>query len=220
MEASANKSVSVEDLWKKFQEGRYVVMEELFIVLFRDLYTYGMKLLPVREIVRDTIQDVFADIWTRREKMYTVEKVRPYLFMSVRHELLKQIERQKRTSSLKQTPVSSFEFSMEDFIVREETQKTTSQLIMKCLQRLTARQREVILLRFHHELKFDEIARVMNMNVQSVRNLLVRALESIRQDKKFLDLTGSNVGFILFQLFQSFGLSADGHGANKAKLTK
>lgn len=208
MEVSNNKNGSIDWLWQKFQQGEYAVLENIFLKLYRELYTYGLKLFPVQEVVRDTIQDVFVDIWTRRDKMYTVEKVRPYLFISVRHELLKQLDKQRKSSQLKQEQAgaSAFEFSTEDFIVREETKTATSKLLVKCLQQLTARQREVILLRFHHELKFDEIARIMNMNVQSVRNLLVRALESIRHDQRFINRTGSgnsgNIEFFLYLLFQ------------------
>lgn len=202
MEASRGKNGSADWLWQRFQQGDYAVLETLFTMLYRELYSYGLKILPIPEIVCDTIQDVFTDIWSRREKMYTVDKVRPYLFISVRHELLKQIEKQKRNSQVKRDVGGTFEFSTEDFIVREETEAAAGELLLKCLQRLTARQREVILLRFHHELKFDEIAHIMNMNVQSVRNLLVRALESIRHDRSVMEkIRSGNVGFFLFYLF-------------------
>ncbi|MDD4190965.1 MAG: sigma-70 family RNA polymerase sigma factor [Mangrovibacterium sp.] len=202
MEVPDNNSGSVDWLWQKFQQGEYGLLETVFKTVYRELYTYGLKLLPVPETVCDTIQEIFADIWSRREKMYTVEKIRPYLFISVRHELLKQIEKRRRNSQLKQDAKGSFEFSKEDFIIREETEAEISLFLVKCLQRLTARQREVILLRFHHELKFDDIASVMNMNVQSVRNLLVRALDNLRHDRRFTDRTGSgNIELFLLNLF-------------------
>lgn len=203
MEVSCGTCGSADGLWQRFQQGDYAVLEILFTGLYRELYTYGLKLLPIPETVRDTIQDVFADIWSRRERMYTVDKIRPYLFLSVRHELMKQIEKQRRKSHPKHDTGGSFEISREDFIVREETKAATSELLLKCLQRLTARQREAVLLRFHHELKFEEIARIMNMNVQSVRNLLVRALGSIRQDRLVMEkMSPGNIGFFLFYFFR------------------
>jgi RNA polymerase sigma factor (sigma-70 family) len=202
MEASDNKNNSIDFLWEKFRQGDYSVLEDLFKDLYKEIYYYGLKLFPVQEIVKDTIQDVFADIWVRREKMYVVDKIKPYLFISVRHELLKQEEKQRKKSSLKNYTVRSFELSKEDFMMREEAELAASQTLVQCLQRLTDRQREVILLRFNHELKFEEIARIMNMNVQSVRNLLVRALESIRRDKNAPGMMGSNnVEIFLLHIF-------------------
>jgi hypothetical protein len=61
----------------------------------------------------------------------------------------------------------------------------------------------VVLLRFNHELEFQEIAMVMDMNVQSARNLLFRALENIRRDMNASGIIGSSdIEMFLLIVFQ------------------
>jgi DNA-directed RNA polymerase specialized sigma24 family protein len=67
---------------------------------------------------------------------------------------------------------------------------------------LTDRQREVILLRFFHGLEFHEISQVLQMNIQSVRNLLFRSLDKIRKDLSDQGVTSvDNVEMFLFTIF-------------------
>lgn len=182
MEAPDSTHRSIDLLWQKFQHGDYSVLGELFQQVYRELYSYGLKLVFAPDMVKDTIQDIFADVWSRRQKMEKVENIKAYLFISVRRELLRRAEKVRKEGPLDEKAVSVFEFSKEDFLIREERESEETRLLIRSLKRLTGRQREVILLRFNHELEFQEIALILNMNIQSVRNLLFRALEKIRRE--------------------------------------
>ena len=192
MEVSDNKSNSIDFLWHRFQRGDYVVLGDLFQKLYKELYYYGLKLVFIPDLVKDTIQDIFADVWSRRQKMEKIRNIRAYLFISVRRELLRRVEKFRKEGLLREGAVSSLEFSKEDFIIQEETGSEAMSLLMQSLKRLTERQREVIFLRFNHELEFSEIASILGMNVQSVRNLLFRALEKVRSDLNNTGISGSS----------------------------
>lgn len=203
MESLDNSENIVPDLWQRFRSGEYELLGEIFQLHYNELYYYGIKLVFVPELVKDTIQDIFTDIWSRKEKMEGVQNIKAYLFVSVRREILRRIEKLRKNSKLELQPNESFEFSVEDFLVREESKKQASQQVIECMKKLSERQREVILLRFNHELEFQDIATVMEMNVQSVRNLLFRALENIRTKVNSPDIEDiSNLEIILLNLFQ------------------
>lgn len=187
-----NKNHSIDSLWQKFQHGDYGVLEDLFRDLYRELYYYGLKLVFIPDLIKDTIQDIFADVWSRRQKMEKIRNIRAYLFISVRRELLRRVEKLRKEGPLQEGTITSFEFSKEDFIIQEETGSEAMRLLVQSLKRLTERQREVIFLRFNHELEFPEIASILDMNVQSVRNLLFRALEKVRSDLNSTGIRGSS----------------------------
>jgi RNA polymerase sigma factor (sigma-70 family) len=65
-------------------------------------------------------------------------------------------------------------------MISSQTEKETQQKVIKLLNQLTTRQRHVIYLRYFEELEFETIARIMNMQVQSVRNLISRGLLQLR----------------------------------------
>ena len=44
------------------------------------------------------------------------------------------------------------------------------------------RQKEIIYLRFVHEMSFEEISEIMEINIQSARNLLTRSMEKLRKE--------------------------------------
>ena len=203
MEVSDNKSNSIDFLWHKFQQGDYVVLGDLFQKFYKELYYYGLKLVFIPDLVKDTIQDIFADVWSRRQKMEKIRNIRAYLFISVRRELLRRVEKFRKEGLLQEGAISSLEFSKEDFIIQEETGSEAMRLLLQSLKQLTERQREVIFLRFNHELEFSEIASVLGMNVQSVRNLLFRALEKLRSDLNNTGIGGlSDVEMFLLIVFR------------------
>ena len=54
--------------------------------------------------------------------------------------------------------------------------------VHRILKGLTGRQKEIIYLRFVHEMSFEEISEIMEINIQSARNLLTRSMEKIRKE--------------------------------------
>ncbi len=154
---------------------------DIFEKQFRDLYFYGIKLVPISELVKDTIQDLFTELCDQKQRPREIQNIEAYLFVSLRRELLRRVEKLRKNNSIEETPIESFVFSEEDFLVDKDSGAAVRQQLIKCLDELTDRQREVILLRFKHEMEFVEISKVLDMNVQSVRNLLFRALEKIRK---------------------------------------
>ena len=192
----------VSGLWQKFKQGDYNLLGEIFQNQYNELFYYGLKIIPMSELVKDTIQDIFVGIWARRQKMKEINNLRTYLFISLRRELIRRAEK-LREERLTATISEPFTFSAEDFMVLEENSSEASRQLMQSIGKVTERQREVILLRFSHELEFQEIAMIMEMNVQSVRNLLFRALEKIRNDLKDKGFReAGNIELFLFRIFQ------------------
>jgi RNA polymerase sigma-70 factor (ECF subfamily) len=52
--------------------------------------------------------------------------------------------------------------------------------VWQALQTLNEKQREVIILRFYHDLKLDDIARVAGVSERTVRTWLQQAQEQLR----------------------------------------
>ena len=153
--------------------------------------------------MKDTIQDLFADAWERRDKMVSVDNFKAYLIISLRRELVRRINRIRKEMSSDPLATLQFSFSPEDFLISDEENRNHSRMLAQSMEGLTDRQREVILLRFFHGLEFAEISQVLEMNIQSVRNLLFRSLDKIRKDMADQGVTG--VGNVEMYLWFVFG---------------
>lgn len=202
MELTNPASNQSMDHWKNFKEGDFSSLGILFEKHYRELFYYGNKIVALPELVKDAIQDLFIDVWERRNKMTAVENIKAYLIISLRRELIRRTAKVRKENLLKPALSLQFSFSPEDFLISSEQNTEHTRLLSKSLESLTDRQREVILLRFYHNLEFQEISLVLEMNVQSVRNLLFRALDKIRQDMSDQGVKGvENVEMFLWFVF-------------------
>jgi len=202
MDSKHLKSNQLQDAWSNFKGGDYASLGILFETHYQELFYYGIKIVAMPELVKDTIQDLFADVWERRKSMAAVENIKAYLIISLRRELVRRITKTRKESIADENVILQFSFSAEDFLISDEENRNHSKILSQSMQGLTDRQREVILLRFFHGLEFSEISQVLEMNVQSVRNLLFRSLDKIRKDMSDQGVTGiENVEMFLWFVF-------------------
>ena len=152
------------------------------------MISYGTSLLPQKEKVQDCVQEVFVEIWLYRQNLNPRVVVKAYLISCVRKRIarLHQRDRIFRDSTQLDDRSNTIEFlldfTVEDrLIANEEIARQTRQLNQR-LNALTARQRETLYLRYHQGLSIEEIAEVLEINNQSVSNLLHRSLRQLRRD--------------------------------------
>ncbi|MDP2889766.1 MAG: RNA polymerase sigma factor [Bacteroidota bacterium] len=202
METLSPLSTNPQDAWSNFKSGDFASLGILFEAYYRELFYYGIKIVAMPELVKDTIQDLFADVWERRKNMVSVGNIKAYLIISLRRELIHQLKKTRKESLTNVDTTMQFSFSAEDFLISAEDKRNHSKLLAQSMEGLTDRQREVILLRFFHGLEFSEISQALDMNIQSVRNLLFRSLDKIRKDMDDQGITGvENVEMFLWFVF-------------------
>lgn len=149
---------------------------------------YGYRLTPDRLLVEDAIQDVFVDLWRRREYLSEVEQVKSYLLRALRNQLLRNARHE-----ILETAEDIDDFldylsvlSAEQQSIDRETQLSRSQSIQNALASLSHRQREAVHLRFYQGLSLDEAAEVMGTQKQVVKNLLSKSYAVLRVTLKAL----------------------------------
>jgi len=168
-------------LWLRYKNGDIDALGEIFRSYFRDLYYYGLKIVPVPDMVKDVIQEMFIRLWDRRESVSEVKNVKSYLIIVLRRELINTIKDSEIDTFDENNINETFTLSAEDFIIESEDNEEVKARINSEIQKLTSHQREIIFLRFYSNLGFNDISIILQMNVQSVRNLLFRSLEKIRK---------------------------------------
>ena len=73
------------------------------------------------------------------------------------------------------------EFSIEAQIIQRETDEHQLKKLSQVLNKLTKREREVIYLKFYQEMDYEQIAALMSINYQSVRNLIHTAISQLKK---------------------------------------
>jgi len=173
-------------LWQQLKNGSEIALGKLIKKYFNLLQNYGYKFFRNEDFVKDCVQEVFVEIWSRRQNVSQPDSVRAYLLSSVRKKILRESVRQKINGENEiiniENDLKFAEFSPELVIIEQENTQETIQKVAISLNSLPKRQREVIYLRFYQNLERDEIAQIMSVNCQSVSNLLQAAFKTIREN--------------------------------------
>ena len=151
------------------------------------LFNYGMHSCKDRDLVKDCLQELFARLWAKRETLGVAGSVNFYLFKSFRRLLIRRlIANRKFSLPFQGEPSSVFEFipSCEDSIIENEVKSQRMEMLKASMNALTKRQREAIFLKFFNELSYHEVASIMDLRVDSVYNLLSKAIDVLRTKLK------------------------------------
>jgi RNA polymerase sigma factor (sigma-70 family) len=178
-----NRDIQMKMVWDRMKSGDEQSLSEIFTSFYSDLYQYGIKIFNLPDLVKDSIQDVFVRIWEKRDTIGDVQYPKAYLISSVRRKLFANKESHAAELSgdlLKNEGAENFCFAASEFIEIDEISYQLRQALVKAINSLPERQRELIFLRFYYNLRYLEIAHIMEVNEQTVRNLMQRALAKLR----------------------------------------
>ncbi|HVT86455.1 MAG TPA: sigma-70 family RNA polymerase sigma factor [Chitinophagaceae bacterium] len=167
-------------LWRQFKDGD----EESFVRLFRnyysDLFNYGCKITKDHALVEDCIQDLFADIWRNNGKT-EINSLKAYFFRAFKFKLLKALSKTHRRNNIPGRLIEEFEISYENILIRDQDNEAMRQKVYNAISQLSARQREIIYLKFHQNLSYDEISEIMHINYQAARNLTYQSIKMLKK---------------------------------------
>ena len=164
-------------LWQAFKKGDSSAYEQLYKKYFKDLGRYGLRLNPDKDLVEDAIQDVFIDLWRRKEFLSDVENVKLYLYRATRNQFNRTIQKDIFEGS---EDINNFldylgTLSSEQESIENESNQIRTRSIQNAMNNLSNRQAEAIHLRFYQGLSLDEIALIMKIQKQVVKNLLSKS---------------------------------------------
>lgn len=176
-------------LWESLRKGNELAFSSLYKKYVQALFNYGMHIHPNRDLVKDCLQELFSQLWARRESLRPVEKVGYYLFRSFKNSLFRKIEAASKKTSLSPESLEQLnsEPSTEYSLISSEHEEERVRRLKKAVSMLTPRQREVVLLKFFQGLETKEIAEIMNLSIAGVHNLLSLTVKSLREKIKWYE---------------------------------
>ena len=173
-----------EALWQAVTEGCEVAFEQLYRCYFSDLFYYGRQYLQEEDAVNDAIQDLFVDIWRTRRSLGQARSVKLYLMISLRRKIHRSLlPDQKNRRNWEEFPESILPThpSAEVLFAKQEEDFFQAERLNEWLAQLPPRQHEALILRFYHDLEYNEIAELLDVREQTSRNLVQKALQTLRK---------------------------------------
>lgn len=164
-----------KNLWIQLKQGDKTAFEYIYRTYARVLFRYGKLYTQSNTIIEDAIQDLFIYIWNNKSQLSDLVNLEPYLHIALRNRIFKQLNKEFVYADFEDEVLAGSLIYQDDFSL-DSTDELSKQ-IKVLYDKLPVRQKEVIHYRFICGMSIAEIGVLMNMNAQSVQNLLQRALK-------------------------------------------
>ncbi len=169
-------------LYEAIQAGHVESLQVLITRHHRALFDFVFRLTDDRDLTDDLVQQTFIRLIQYRGAV--PNQLRSWLFTIARNLAYDHFRsaqfRHESPSSFEEEEVweadSKSEFPEQLYIVADERQT-----IIKLLQNLPLEQREVVILRFYHDLPLQSIAHVTNAPLGTVKSRLFHGLQKLKQ---------------------------------------
>lgn len=170
-------------LWTAFRSGDEKALITIFDRFTRPMFNYGYKIIGESELVKDSVQELFIEIWQNRARLGDTDSIKFYLFKSLRRKLvrLKAKSKNRIFGGLSIDHDKEASPSHEFVLIAEQVSLERREKVMIMLNKLTKRQHEALFLRYFEELNCDQIAAVMELSKQAVYNLIHHALDQLKK---------------------------------------
>jgi len=183
-DATSNTSPSTIEagIWMNLKAGDKKALSYFYTKYFDSLYNYGSKITKDRGLTEDSIQDLFIEVWTKREGLGQVTNVKYYLYKSLRRKI---IYRLKLLARLPTDELDSFDIQLshKSHYLSQQIDSDIRQNIIQLIGTLNPKQKEAIFLVYYEELSYHETAVIMGLKVKTVYNLIHLAFSNLRQNK-------------------------------------
>lgn len=150
-----------------------------FFDLYKErFYSVVVKMTRSDLLAEEIVQDVFLNIWLKREKLVFIENPSSYFFTAVYRRVYSYYRNLAREEKIKGvlSKRKAFENSTEELIFARESQL----LILTAIEKLPSQQQVIFKLSKQQGLSRDEIAEQLQLSPNTVRNHLSCAVKTIR----------------------------------------
>lgn len=168
-------------LWDRFRNGDTEAFVSIFKIYYVPLFNYGSKITNQRPLVEDCIQELFIELWRSNGKS-EILSFKAYIFTAFKFKLIKIIGKNGKNQNTKSNNEDgNFEISIAMLLINEQENRELTQRVFNALQKLPARQKEIIYLKFYLGFGYEEVSKIMHINYQVARNLVYKSIKELKK---------------------------------------
>ncbi|MET3112494.1 RNA polymerase sigma factor (sigma-70 family) [Pedobacter sp. CG_S7] len=170
--------------WGKMRLGDKQALFELYNNMYFHLIRIGLKINADDELVKDCVNQVFLNLWDKRERLPAVENVKSYIITSLKRCMLDQLDYLHKTNTAlnKMGAEEDWnELSYEEIMINVQQDEDLKRKLTLAIQQLTPRQMELIELKFFEGLSYDQIAEKTALTVKTAYNTIYDAIKTLRK---------------------------------------
>lgn len=173
-------------------------LDATYKAVFRECYPkllfYATRLVGPDE-AEDVVQDVFVELWRRKDVVVMGEQILAFLYRSVYTKALNLLKHQAVENNYSAAMVEIYERKLQFYqpdnaeIIKRIEDKELRKEIVGAINELPDKCREVFRMSYLHEMKNKDIADTMGISLRTVEAHMYKALKFLRERLSHLLLT-------------------------------
>lgn len=158
---------------------------QLYMALINNLQKFAYSIIKNKELAEEIVSDVFIKIWQNRAQLVKIENLKLYLYISTKNTALNYLSRhfRKEVISLDEMSLNivAVSYNPENLMITREAVNK----IEFAIQNLPLRCRLIFKLAKEDGLKYNDIAKLLNISVNTIDNQMAIALKKISSSINF-----------------------------------
>ncbi len=184
------------NLLSSMKNGDQTALEKLFMQYHKYLVVIAYQYLSDDHLAKDVTQDVFYDLWNRRDRIEVTGSVKYYLRQAVINRSLAKMRKDKNMSFQDGSKLP--ETRKVQGVDKAYDHQELEELIQEAVDKLPEKCRAIFKLSRFEGLSHKEIAARLDISTKTIENQMTKALKSIRAELKEYGI------FILLYFFINF----------------
>jgi len=162
-------------------EGDQSGLESLFESYYARLCKYGAKLTDEPQVSEEIVQDLFVNIWERKDSLNIQQSVESYLFRAVKNRCINHLQSKYRSYLHEEISDSSEPNRNTNPISESLDHAELLALLIRAEEKLPKKTAIVFSLSRHSDLSHQEIADKLGISTKTVEYHISNALKIIRE---------------------------------------
>ncbi|MBK5720279.1 sigma-70 family RNA polymerase sigma factor [Dysgonomonas sp. Marseille-P4677] len=178
--------INISDEHKKKQTvGSYGDFTSMYEMFAPQLYTFIFNFTRSKSLTQDIVQETFLKVWIKYKGIDESLSFRSYLFTIAKNHMLNEFRKQLNNPAfLDYVQLSMEEESTETMVEQKIDFDEFNRLLQRSKMKLSSRQAQIFELNKEQGYSVREIAQMLNISEQVVRNQLSLALQILRPEMK------------------------------------
>ena len=177
---SSSPSYPDQSLLQQIALGDELAFRELYNRHWNRLYAFAFSWLKVSLTAEDVVQEVFLKLWIHRAQLGAVKNIEDYLFIICRNAVINLLEKDAaRLRAGEQLLPEREDPLLPDAALQLKEMRS---IIQEAVEQLPPQQRQIFKMSREEGLTHEQIAHRLGIVKETVKNHLVRALNTLRKN--------------------------------------